>query len=113
MKKVSYDTFFRALANKTRLGIIESLRESPKNVTGLAKSTGREQSLISHNLMALKAWGLVSAERDGREVVYSIDGRNLDPVLDAVERYLSRHQDTLCGCGILKGGRTCKRLRGG
>jgi len=110
MKKNSYDAFFKALASRTRLRIIESLRESPKNVTLLAKSTGCEQSLVSHNLMALKAWGLVHPRRHGREIVYSLDKGNLDPILHAIDRYLKGRGARLSGCGILNGGETCRHL---
>ena len=113
MKKISYELFFKALSNRTRLAIVESLRGGPKNVGAICKKVRLEQSLVSHNLRILEAWGLVHSEREGKTVVYSLDGEHLVPVLAHIDGYMRRYERKLCTCGILKGGKKCPHLKEG
>jgi len=61
--------FFSTLSNPTRLGILELLRESPRNVTQLADGLNQEQSMISHNLKSLARCGFVFVERKGANIL--------------------------------------------
>jgi DNA-binding transcriptional ArsR family regulator len=45
--------FFSTLSNPSRLGMLELLREAPRNVAKLAERLNQEQSMISHNLKPL------------------------------------------------------------
>jgi ArsR family transcriptional regulator, zinc-responsive transcriptional repressor len=111
MKKLSYELFFKVLGNKTRLGIVEALKARPMNVSQICDSTGFEQSRVSHNLRYLQAWGFVDGKRDGKNIIYCLDRKNLLPILEAVDGYMSRYDKKLCTCGILKGEKTCKHLK--
>jgi DNA-binding transcriptional ArsR family regulator len=111
MKKISYDIFFKALSNRTRLGIIQALRAGPKNVTRLRDELGLEQSRVSHGLSILSSWGLVTSKREGKNIVYSLDKKHLLPALEHLDGYLAKHERSLCTCGILKGKSTCSHLK--
>jgi ArsR family transcriptional regulator, zinc-responsive transcriptional repressor len=113
MKKISYEKFFKALSGRSRLGIVGALRKGPKNVTQLCRATGMEQSRVSHSLALLSAWGFVSSRRDGKSVVYSLDGEHIIPMLASIDGHLSKFEPKLLGCGILKGGGTCPHMKEG
>jgi DNA-binding transcriptional ArsR family regulator len=75
----------RALAAPVRIAIVLELRESERCVHELVATLGVTQPLISQHLRVLKAAGVVSGERHGREVVYRLVDEHLAHiVVDAV-----------------------------
>ena len=62
----------RTLASPRRLEILHRLEQGPCEVRRLAEDLGASQPNISQHLAVLRAAGLVDAERDGREVRYSL-----------------------------------------
>ena len=67
-------TMFHALADPTRLKILELLKsESELCVSDIATHFDITQPSISHHLDVLKRAGLVSSEKRGREVYYRFD----------------------------------------
>ena len=62
----------KALADATRLAVVESLLAGPKRVGELGLQLGVEQSLLSHHLRVLREMGLLEAKRDGKAVVYAL-----------------------------------------
>jgi DNA-binding transcriptional ArsR family regulator len=62
----------RALANPHRLKILKLLVEAPHNVMDLCARLGLRQSLASQHLARLRLDGIVTAERQGHHVVYSL-----------------------------------------
>lgn len=67
-------TMFHALADPTRLRILELLKtETELCVSDIAAHFDIKQPSISHHLDVLKRAGLVSSEKRGREVYYRFD----------------------------------------
>jgi ArsR family transcriptional regulator len=64
---------FAALADSTRLAILERLRLGERCVVELCGDVAAGQSLISFHLKVLRDVGLVFARRDERTVWYAID----------------------------------------
>ena len=62
----------KVLADTTRLAVLQSLMEEPKQVGELNAAIGWEQSLRSHHLKVLRQEGFVEAMRDGKAVLYSL-----------------------------------------
>ncbi len=62
----------KALADSTRLSVLEALMNGPKHVSELMQPLGIEQSLLSHHLKVLRNVGLVDAVRDGKSVLYQL-----------------------------------------
>jgi ArsR family transcriptional regulator len=65
----------KVLADRTRLGVIDTLLDGPRHVTELGEVLRVEQSLLSHHLRVLREAGLVEAVRDGKSVLYQIAPR--------------------------------------
>jgi len=64
---------FKALSDPTRREILQLLRRSDLTAGAIAENFAMSKPSISHHLSALKAAGLVHADRRGQEIVYSLD----------------------------------------
>ncbi len=82
--------FFSTFSNPTRLGIVEQLREGPKNVTQLADALEQEQSMISHNLKPLVRCCFVLVEKRWREHIYSLNKETMDPLLKIIDNHIEK-----------------------
>ncbi|MFQ5741102.1 MAG: ArsR/SmtB family transcription factor [Acidobacteriota bacterium] len=65
-------TKLKVLADTTRLAVIEILMEGPRHVGEINAVLHVDQSLLSHHLRVLRESGLVTATRDGKEVLYRL-----------------------------------------
>jgi DNA-binding transcriptional ArsR family regulator len=90
--------FFSALANPTRLAIVENLMDGELNVSELAAALGQEQSMISHNLKPLERCGLVSLEARGRRKFVKANLETLGALLGLVERHGERSCERYGSC---------------
>lgn len=63
---------FRMLADPTRLHILWLLSEEPGDVGSLVVRTGATRTSVSQHLAKLRFSGLVTSQKHGRNVVYSI-----------------------------------------
>ena len=70
---------FQALGDKTRIRILELLKEGDKCVSELCEYFDMTQPSISHHLDILKRCGVVQWEKIGREVYYSF---NKDTIIE-------------------------------
>jgi ArsR family transcriptional regulator, nickel/cobalt-responsive transcriptional repressor len=62
----------QALTAPSRLLILAHLRQGPATVTELTEAVGMEQSAVSHQLRLLRTMGLVTTQRTGRNITYSL-----------------------------------------
>jgi DNA-binding transcriptional ArsR family regulator len=75
---------FGLLGDKTRLRIVLSLAEGPRNVGKLCEDLGLAQPTVSHHLSLLRRGKLISNSRKGKEVHYSINADFFDRVFEDV-----------------------------
>lgn len=66
------ETFFMALADKTRLRLLNLMRDDEVCVCFFAEVLGDSQPKISRHLAYLRNAGIVQARRDGKWMHYSI-----------------------------------------
>ena len=64
--------FHKALADVNRLRIVQRLSSGAASVTELIEHVGLSQPLVSWHLGKLRASGIVSTRRNGRETVCSL-----------------------------------------
>jgi rhodanese-related sulfurtransferase len=81
----------KALSSPARLEILELLAQAPRTVEVLAGEIDQSVANTSHHLQALKRAQLVSAERDGLYVVYSITGADVAELLVHLQSVAARH----------------------
>ena len=67
------DNTFKALADPTRRKILEMLREKSLSAGEIADAFDMTKPSISHHLAILKHAELVLAERDGQNIIYSLN----------------------------------------
>lgn len=90
---------FRGLADRSRLAILEALRDGPRNVGQVVAATGLTQPNASMHLECLYCCGLVARQRQGRFVVYRVRSRLTLKLLEAADRALSEVEDHIEACG--------------
>ncbi len=78
---------FQALANPTRIAIVELLRDGEMSTGKLIERLGIEQANASQHLAILRAKQIVVNRRVGNQVFYSIRDPALIEVLDILRRY--------------------------
>ncbi|HEU4572226.1 MAG TPA: metalloregulator ArsR/SmtB family transcription factor [Candidatus Limnocylindrales bacterium] len=64
--------FHKALADVNRLRIVRRLADGPATVTDLIEHVGLSQPLVSWHLGRLRAAGIVTTRRNGRETICSL-----------------------------------------
>lgn len=79
--------FHKALADVTRLRIVQLLASRPRTVNELITAMGLSQPLVSWHLRRLRNAGIVTTRRNGREVLCSLERDAID-TLRARERSL-------------------------
>jgi ArsR family transcriptional regulator, arsenate/arsenite/antimonite-responsive transcriptional repressor len=77
---------FAALADPTRLQILDVLARGSHCVCDLRDEVQIAANLLSYHLKVLREAGLVSAARRGRWIDYSIDEEALERLLSAVPK---------------------------
>jgi ArsR family transcriptional regulator len=78
----------QALSDPTRLQILYALHEKPRNVTAMAKTLNIPQSTISRHLAVLRQRSLVTSQRNGMTVTYSLSDSRVIEVLDLMRAVL-------------------------
>lgn len=68
--------FGKGIGSTPRYRIVEALFPGPKTVSELAKKTRQSQPLVSQHLRVLKETGLVKDERQGQEVLYTLNAEH-------------------------------------
>ena len=71
----------RALADPTRREILRALRQGDLSAGDIAGRFEMTAPSISHHLNVLKDAGLVSALRDGRHIIYSLNSTTLQDLM--------------------------------
>jgi ArsR family transcriptional regulator len=77
-----------ALADPHASDLIFTLRET-KNVSDLAKEVGISQPAASRHLNLLRERGLVSAQRNGQSVIYTLTDERVIQALDLLRSVLA------------------------
>ncbi|VTR94510.1 family transcriptional regulator : Probable transcription regulator OS=Planctomyces maris DSM 8797 GN=PM8797T_22538 PE=4 SV=1: HTH_20 [Gemmata massiliana] len=70
----SQANWIAAAGEPTRLALIRALAAGEKTVTMLARECQTEMVNVSHHLSILKSAGMVTAQKDGRFMLYSLVG---------------------------------------
>src|SRR5205823_6134317 len=83
-------SWFRVLAEPSRLRLLRSLETGEKNITELVAATGLTQANVSRHVQTLVAAGMVGRRREGLQVICSIADPTIVDLCDRVCRNLSK-----------------------
>jgi DNA-binding transcriptional ArsR family regulator len=88
MNQTQTTELFRVLSDPTRRGLFERLsRDGDLTVSALTLGTHVSQPSVSEHLKALRSVGLVTDERQGRQVIYRAKPDGLAPLMDWLGHY--------------------------
>jgi len=88
-------TLFRALADPTRLAVLENVMRQEMTVTDLTARFSVTQPAISQHLAVLRESGLVLHRRDGRQIFYRADPKGLRPMFRWIDEYCTFWQERM------------------
>jgi DNA-binding transcriptional ArsR family regulator len=78
-----------ALADPTRILLLYSIAEQPQSVGDLVKAVGVSQPTVSKHLQNLRQRNMVTATRDGQNVIYSLADMRIIKALDLLRMVLA------------------------
>lgn len=84
---------FKALADPTRRHILELLRTKDLTAGEIAEHFDMTKPSLSHHLNTLKTAGLVDAERDGQNIIYSLNTSILQGLMSWFYTFTDRSED--------------------
>ncbi|MEI7578126.1 MAG: metalloregulator ArsR/SmtB family transcription factor [Armatimonadota bacterium] len=91
-------SIFDEISEQSRRAILMNLMDGSRSVNELVESTGLRQPNVSNHLARLRAKGIVSANRIGRHIYYSIARAEVEDALNAIIRTTTDGND---GASIL------------
>jgi len=77
---------FKALADPTRLKILECIKDEEKCICKVIPYTGKSQPNVSLHLKVLKQAGLVNERKDGTKIMLSIADKNVFRIIDLAKQ---------------------------
>ncbi len=82
--------FFKALCEPSRLEVLRTMiKLGPADVGAIADESPLDRSVVSRHLQVLERAGLAAKRKDGRHVIYQLDGpaimRKLGAAVSAIE----------------------------
>ncbi len=111
---MTYEQSLSALRSSTRRGIFEILLSGPLPVGQIAKGVPVSRAAVSQHLKVLWDAGLVRQHREGRQCLYEIEPRGLEPLRTWLDRFWdgalrkfseqAELDDRLRGCPAPRGG---------
>jgi len=78
---------FKALADPTRLKILECIKDEEKCICEVIPYTGKSQPNVSLHLKALKQAGLVNERKNGTKIMLSIADKNIFKLVDLAKKF--------------------------
>ena len=94
----------KVFSNPTRLEILNLLRDGEMSVTELMEKTQLSQVNISQHLSIMKAKGIVTAERRGKNIYYQLTHPKIIKAFDTIREILierlKRNGKSLRSCRV-------------
>jgi len=87
---MSINTTFQALADPTRRRILEILKEGDKPVSEIAVHFDMTLPSLSHHLAILKNADLVTTERRGQQIIYSLNLSVFEEVAEEIYSFFNK-----------------------
>jgi DNA-binding transcriptional ArsR family regulator len=83
--------FFRALAHPTRIRMLEILVRGGRTVQELQEALTLDQPIVSQQLAVLRNQGIVSTQKEGLSVRYTLRDPLVAELLDLARRIFNNH----------------------
>ncbi len=77
---------FKALADPTRLKILECIENGEKCICEIIPFTGKSQPNVSQHLKVMKHAGIVKERKDGTRIMIKISDNKIYKIIDQVKK---------------------------
>jgi ArsR family transcriptional regulator len=77
---------FKALADPTRLKILECIRKKEKCICEIIPYTGKSQPNVSQHLKVLNHAGIIKERKDGTRIMVKASNKEIYKIIDQVKR---------------------------
>jgi DNA-binding transcriptional ArsR family regulator len=94
----AYYLFFSTLSNRTRLAIIDVLKEGPKNISEISKALEQDEATVSYNLKRLENFALLRSTGSGKEKLYSLNKEIVEPLSELLAFHTNKYCPRLKNC---------------
>jgi ArsR family transcriptional regulator len=80
------EDIFKALADPTRLKILECIKNGEKCICEIIPYTGKSQPNVSQHLKVMKHAGVVNERKDGTRIMIKVSNKNIYKIIEQVKR---------------------------
>jgi ArsR family transcriptional regulator len=77
---------FKALADPTRLKILECIKNGEKCICKIIPYTGKSQPCVSQHLKVMKHAGIIGERKDGTKVMIKASNDEIFKIVDQVKK---------------------------
>ena len=77
---------FKALADQTRLKILDCIKNGEKCICEIIPCTGKSQPNVSQHLKVLRAAGLVEERKVGTNIMIKVSKKQIFSIIDSVKK---------------------------
>lgn len=90
--------FIKGFGDKTRLQILESIKDQEKAVSQIVEEIKGNQSNISQHLACLKGCGIIVGRQEGKFMYYSIRDEQVKTLLRMFDLVLGEVEEQVADC---------------
>ncbi|MFC5591482.1 ArsR/SmtB family transcription factor [Sporosarcina soli] len=90
--------FLRAFGDKTRIQILECIKQEEKTVSQIVESIEGNQSNISQHLACLRGCGIIVGRQEGKYVYYGLRNEQMKELLDTFDDVLGQIENNVACC---------------
>ncbi len=94
----AYYMIFSTLANRTRLAIIDLLKDGDKTASEISKLLEQDESVIHNNLSHLRNCFLILSSGSGKQQTYCLNKEILEPLSECLEFHVEKYCPGLTKC---------------
>lgn len=94
----AYYLIFSALANRTRLAIIDLLKDGNKTAMEISELLEQDESVINNNLSHLTNCFLILSSGSGKQKTYCLNKEILEPLSELLEFHVEKYCPGLTKC---------------
>lgn len=77
---------FKALADQTRLKILECVRNGEKCICEIIPFTGKSQPNVSQHLKVMKYAGIIDEHKDGNRILIKASNNDIFKIIDQAKK---------------------------
>jgi DNA-binding transcriptional ArsR family regulator len=90
--------FIRGFGDKTRLQILECIKDNEKSVSQIMAEVQGSQSSISQHIGCLKGCGLIVGRQDGKFIYYRLKNEQIKQLLSMFDLVLAPVENNVACC---------------